>query len=111
MIFTNLLSIKGLLLCKFKMIFNNSRDNLKQYKMGEIINNFLLAGDNFIPGIHLKQPKFIYSVCYHSQKRTGELSHIYQNKLDRTCFQWIWLMVVLKIFQVEKLPIKYYLIR
>ena len=31
--------------------------------MNDIINKFLLAGDKFIPEIHLKQPGFIYSAC------------------------------------------------
>ena len=29
--------------------------------MNEIINYFLLAGDTFIPEMHLKQPVFTYS--------------------------------------------------
>ena len=33
------------------------------YKINEIVNKFLLAGDNVLPEIHLKQPGFIYSVC------------------------------------------------
>ena len=31
--------------------------------MNEIINNFLLAGDKFMPEMHLKQPGFTYSAC------------------------------------------------
>ena len=31
--------------------------------MNEIVNKFLLAGDKFIPEIHLKQPGFTYSAC------------------------------------------------
>ena len=31
--------------------------------MNDIINNFLLAGDKFIPEMHLKQPRFTYSAC------------------------------------------------
>ena len=31
--------------------------------MNEIVNNFLLAGDQFIPEIYLKQPGFTYSAC------------------------------------------------
>ena len=31
--------------------------------MNDIINNFLLAGDKFIPEMHLKQPGFTYSAC------------------------------------------------
>ena len=31
--------------------------------MNEKVNNFLLAGDKFVPEMHLKQPGFTYSVC------------------------------------------------
>ena len=30
-------------------------------KVNEIVNNFLLAGDKFMPGMYLKQPGFSYS--------------------------------------------------
>ena len=32
--------------------------------MNEIVNTFLLAGDTFMPEIHLKQPGFNYSAYY-----------------------------------------------
>ena len=31
--------------------------------MNEIINNFLLVGDKFMPEMHLREPGFTYSVC------------------------------------------------
>ena len=31
--------------------------------MKNIINNFLLAGDQFMPEMHLRQPKFTDSAC------------------------------------------------
>ena len=31
--------------------------------MNNIINKFLLAGDKFMPEMHLRQPQFIYSAC------------------------------------------------
>ena len=31
--------------------------------MKEIVNKFLLAGDNFMPEMHLRQPEFTYSAC------------------------------------------------
>ena len=31
--------------------------------MNEIINKGLLAGDKFMPKIHLQQPRFTYSLC------------------------------------------------
>ena len=35
----------------------------KLYKMNEIVNNFLLAGEKFMPEMHLKQLGFTYSAC------------------------------------------------
>ena len=32
-------------------------------KINEIVNKFLLAGDKFMPEMHLKQPGFTYSAC------------------------------------------------
>ena len=31
--------------------------------MNEIVNKFLLAGDKFMPEMHLRQPGFTYSAC------------------------------------------------
>ena len=31
--------------------------------MNEIVNTFLLTGDNFMPEMHLKQPGFTHSLC------------------------------------------------
>ena len=31
--------------------------------MNEIVNKFLLAGDKFMPKMHLKQPEFTSSAC------------------------------------------------
>ena len=64
--------------------------------MNQIVNKFLLAGDTFMPEIHLRQPGFIYSACgpftrnkQRIQKimQTGETSYIYRNELDKVCFQ------------------------
>ena len=63
--------------------------------MGQIINKFLLAGDKFMPEMHLRQPQFIYSACgpftKHKQriqkfKETGDTNYIYKNELDKACF-------------------------
>ena len=40
------------------MLLNN-----KIIKMNNIINKYLLAGDKFMPGIHLRQPQSVYSAC------------------------------------------------
>ena len=31
--------------------------------MNNVINKFLLAGDKFMPEMHLRQPRFVYSPC------------------------------------------------
>ena len=64
--------------------------------MNKIIKKFLGAGYKYVPEMHLKQPGFTYSACgpfTKSKKRikkikeTGDLISIYQNKLDKACFQ------------------------
>ena len=65
------------------------------YKMNNIINKFLLAGDKFMPDMHLRQLQFTYSACgpftKHKQriqkfKETGDINYIYKNELDKACF-------------------------
>ena len=60
-------------------------------KMNEIVNKFLLAGDKFMPEMHLKQPGFTYSACgpftknkeiIQKFKEMGDTSYIYENELD-----------------------------
>ena len=69
---------------------------LQLYKMNDKINKFLLAGDNFMPEMHLKQLQFTYSVCgpftknkerIQKFKETGDTKYIYRNELDKACFQ------------------------
>ena len=64
--------------------------------MNNVINTFLLAGDKFMPEMHLRQPRFVYSACgpfpRHKErikefKRTGDTRYIYINELDKACFQ------------------------
>ena len=63
--------------------------------MNEIVNKFLLAGDKFMTKMHLRQPGFTYSACRpltknrknKKNKETEDSRYIYQNELDRACFQ------------------------
>ena len=64
--------------------------------MNEIVNKFVLAADNFMPDMHLRQPGFTYSACgpfiknkerIKKFKETGDSRCIYQNELDKACFQ------------------------
>ena len=64
--------------------------------MNEIVNQFSLAGNKFMPEMHLKQPGFTYSACgpfaknkerIQKFKETGDTNYIYKNELDKACFQ------------------------
>ena len=70
-------------------------DAISLYKMNNIINKFLLAGDKYTPEMHLRQPQFTYSACglftKHKQriqkvKETGDTNYINKNQLDKACF-------------------------
>ena len=64
--------------------------------MNEIVNKFLLAGDKFLREMHLRQPGITYSLCgpfTKNKKRIQKFEesedsrNIYQNELDKACFQ------------------------
>ena len=77
--------------------------------MNEIISKILLAGDRFMPKMHLRQPGFTYSAfgpfsknkeSTQKFKETGDLRYSYQNIVDKACFQHVnmtWLLEILKI--------------
>ena len=63
--------------------------------MIKIVNNFLLAGDKFIPEFHVKQPGFTYIACglfrkhcerIPKSRETGNLKYLYRNKLEKAFF-------------------------
>ena len=64
--------------------------------MNEIRKKFLLAGNKFMPELHLKQPGFTYSACgpftrnkerIEKFMQTGNTDFLNRNELDETCFQ------------------------
>ena len=64
--------------------------------MNEAVNKVLSAGNKFMPEMHLRQPGFTYSTCgqftknkerIQKFKETCDSRYIYQNKLDKACFQ------------------------
>ena len=70
--------------------------NSLNYKMNDIINKFLLAGDKFMPEMHVRQPGITYSACgpftkskerIQRFKQAGDSRYIYKNELDKACFQ------------------------
>ena len=61
-----------------------------------MVNKFLLAGDKFMPEMHLKQMGFTYSACgpftkneerIQKFKQTGDTNYIYKNELDKACIK------------------------
>ena len=61
--------------------------------MNKIINKFLLAGDSFMPELHLKQPSFIACEAFTKHRERiqkfsekSNLKHLYRNELDKACF-------------------------
>ena len=76
------------------------------YKMNEIVNKFLLAGDKFMSEMHLGEHRFTYSACGPFNKNKegiqkfverGDSRYIYKNELVRLVFNVIWLMEISKI--------------
>ena len=64
--------------------------------MNEIVNKFLLAGNKFMPEMHLKELGFTYRACgsftknkkrIQRFKEIGDTKYIYRNELDKACFQ------------------------
>ena len=69
-------------------ICKRTRSKSVSVKMNEIVNNFLLVGDKFMPEMHLKQLVFTYSACGPFTKnkqmiekfmQTGNTNFIYKN--------------------------------
>ena len=73
--------------------------------MNKIVNKFLLAGDKFMPEMHLRQPGFTYSACGPFTKnkefknlKKQEIQAIFTKmNLIRPVFNMIWHMGILKI--------------
>ena len=69
--------------------------------MNEIVNMLLLAGDKFMPEMHLKQPGFTYSACGPFTKNKERIEKFMQMKIQilftetnsiKLVFNMIWLM-------------------
>ena len=75
-------------------------------KMNEIVNKFLLAGDKFMPEMHLKQPGFIIVLVDHLLKTKKEFKNLKKQDIQaiftkmnliRHALNMIWFMEILKI--------------
>ena len=83
--------------------------------MNDLINKFLLAGDKFMPEIHLRQPQFTYSACgpftrheerIHKFTETGDTNYVFKSELDKAFLFMMLHILIVKILQKEPLQIK-----
>ena len=80
--------------------------------MNDIINRFFLAGDKFMPEMHIRQPGLTYGPFTKNKERikkfmqTGNTDFIYKNQLDKACFQHdmaFYLLFIYSFFIVDYL--------
>ena len=73
--------------------------------MNEIVKNILLAGYEFMPEIHLKQPGFTYSACGPFTRNKQRIQNLCKQKIQiiyigmnwiKAVFNMIWLMEILR---------------
>ena len=84
--------------------------------MNEIANKLLFAGDKLMPEMHLEQPRYTYNAyrpCTKNKekiqklKETEDSRYIYENELDKACFQHDMAYGDFKNLPKEQLLIKY----
>ena len=82
-----------------------------RYKMKEIINKFLLAGDKLMPEMHLKQLGFTLVLLdlllktkkkFKNSKKQEILAIFIKMNLTKFVFSMIWLMEILKILHKDR---------
>ena len=76
------------------------------YKMNEIVNTFLLAGDKFMPEMHLKNQDLLVVLAGHLLKTKKEFKNLKKQEIQaiftkmnliRLVFNMIWHMEILMI--------------
>ena len=83
--------------------------------MNEVAHNFLLAGDKYLPEMHLKQPGFTTVLTDQLLKTKKEFKKLKKQEIQaiftkmnliRLVFNMIWQTGILKIYWEEELLIK-----
>ena len=73
--------------------------------MNNIVNKFLLAGDKFMPEMHLRKPGFTYSTCGPFTKNKQRLRNLCKQEIQiistrmnciKLVFNMIWLIANIK---------------
>ena len=65
--------------------------------MNNVINKFLLAGDKFMPEMHLRQPQFVYSACGPFTRHKEKIKKFIEMNLIKLVFNMILLMRIIKM--------------
>ena len=69
--------------------------------MNQIVNKLLLAGNKFMPEMHLRQPGFTYSACGPFNKNKRRIQNLWKQEIQviftkinwiKHVFNMIWLM-------------------
>ena len=69
--------------------------------MNQIVNKLLLAGNKFMPEMHLRQPGFTYSACEPFNKNKRRIQNLWKQEIQviftkinwiKHVFNMIWLM-------------------
>ena len=66
--------------------------------MNEIVNNFFLARDVFMPEIHWRQPEFIYSACGTFKKNKERIQNLKKQKIQYICIYYIHIYIYIYIY-------------
>ena len=66
----------------------------KIIKMNNIINKFLLAGDKFMPEMHLREPQFIYSACGPFTRHKERIKNLYKQVIHVIFIEMILIKLV-----------------
>ena len=70
--------------------------------MNEIVNKFLLAGDKFMPEMHLRQPGFTYSACGPLAKHKQRVQNLCKHGIQTTSTGVNWIRLVFNMMQHSK---------
>ena len=98
------------------MIFCFEVQLRRRYKINEIVNTFLLAGDKFMSEMHIKQPGLLIVLVDHLLKTKKEFRNLRKREIQTIfskmnlimlVFNMIWLMEILKVYREEQLLIKF----
>ena len=63
---------------------------LNRIKMNEIVNKFFLAGDKFMPEMHLKQLGITYKLVDQLLKTKKEFKNLKKQEIRTILQKWTW---------------------